>query len=210
MKSLLDKIKQVYNSIVNPKVGAKLSAKHAPLTLTGSGTTHTSNTGFQNYYQTTYSTWNNDYWIKRLKRDLYMIQYKGTWTHEMDEAMFNSVVGMLQSKLEADHNMAKEIIFNSKMILRHRKVFANMFFKELGYGWNTLYTTGGITGSITTSSNTWSTTTPLQTITTVNPNYHTTVNPSYATYTVGTGTGIGTSNYTTTNGKTFTAKKAAK
>ena len=204
MRSLLDKIKQVYNSIVNPKVGTKLSAKHAPLTLTGSGTTNIT-TGFQNYYQTTYSTWNNDYWIKKLKRDLYMIQYKGTWTHEMDEAMFNSVIGMLQSKLEADHNMAREIVFNSKMILRHRKVFANMFFKELGYGWNTMYTTGGITGSINiTSSNTYSTTTPLQTITIVNPNY--------ATYTVntGTGVGIGTSNYTTTNGKTFTAKKAAK
>jgi len=201
MKSLLDKIKQVYNSIVNPKVGAKLTAKHAP--LTGSSTLYTGNTGFQNYYQTTYSTWNNDYWIKKLKRDLYMIQYKGTWTHEMDEAMFNSVVGMLQSKLEADHNMAREIVFNSKMILRHRKVFANMFFKELGYGWNSMYTTGGITGSINiTSSNTWATTTPLQTITTVNPNY--------ATYTVNTGTGMGISNYTTTNGTTITAKKAAK
>ena len=83
--------------------------------------------------------------------------------------MFESVCSMLQSEIKADNEVAKEIIFNSKMCLKYRKYFANNFRYELEpskfekMGFNSItgghyYTTSinsgyytNLTGTITTS-----------------------------------------------------------
>lgn len=193
MKSLLSKVKQVYNSIVgtNNVIGT--------ITTTGASNTGTittsSNTVFTGMSGTTstYTTWNTDAEDtakRRLKRRLWAIQHNKTWVHEMDDDMFDSVCSMLTSEIKADNEIAKEIIFNSKMCLRYRKHFANTFrrvleptkFEKMGFKMS-----GG--NYYTTS---------------INPNYYTTTNA----ITVGTGTGI--LNSITTSGTTLVAKKACK
>ena len=106
--------------------------------------------------------------------------------------MFESVCGMLTSELKADNEVAKEIIFNSKMCLKYRKHFANTFrrtlepskFEKMGFN----MTTGGT--YYTTS---------------INSNYYSTVNTGTITT---SGTGI--INAGTTSGTTLIAKKACK
>jgi hypothetical protein len=137
----------------------------------------------------TYSTWNTDdvnTATRKLKRRLWAIQHNKTWTHEMDDDMFESVCGMLQSEIKADNEVAKEIIFNSKMCLKYRKYFANNFRYELEpskfekMGFNSI--TGG--HYYTTS---------------INSGY-------YSTGTITTSTGTGLINAVTTSGTTLVVK----
>jgi hypothetical protein len=90
----------------------------------------------------------------------------------MDDNMFESVCNMLTSELKADNEVAKEIIFNSKMCLKYRKHFANNFryklepskFEKMGFN---------ITGG----------------------HYNTNINPNYygnVTLTTTSGTGVAT------------------
>jgi hypothetical protein len=178
MKSLLDKIKQVYHSIT----GTSTNTIGTMTTGTSTGTLIVNN---PNYYgtggnvsigtTTTYSTWNTDDGnaaTRKLKRRLWAIQHNKTWTHEMDDDMFESVCNMLTSELKADNEVAKEIIFNSKMCLKYRKHFANNFryklepskFEKMGFN---------ITGG----------------------HYNTNINPNYygnVTLTTTSGTGVAT------------------
>jgi hypothetical protein len=175
MKSLLDKVKQVYHSIT----GTSTNTIGTMTTGTSTGILTVNN---PNYYgmggnvgigtTSTYSTWNTDdvnAATRKLKRRLWAIQHNKTWTHEMDDNMFESVCSMLQSEIKADNEVAKEIIFNSKMCLKYRKYFANNFRYELEpskfekMGFNSItgghyYTTSinsgyytNLTGTITTS-----------------------------------------------------------
>jgi hypothetical protein len=180
MKSLLDKIKQVYHSIT----GTSTNTIGTMITGTSTGTLTVNN---PNYYSmggnvgigttSTYSTWNTDDGnaaTRKLKRRLWAIQHNKTWTHEMDDDMFESVCNMLTSELKADNEVAKEIIFNSKMCLKYRKHFANNFryklepskFEKMGFN-----ITGG---HYNTSTN-------------INPNYY-----SNVTLTTTSGTGVAT------------------
>ena len=194
MKSLLDKVKQVYNSITG--------TSSTTGTITISSTTGTATTYKPNYTiggtgtTSTYTTWNTDdvnAATRKLKRRLWAIQHNKTWVHEMDDDMFESVCGMLTSEIKADNEVAKEIIFNSKMCLKYRKHFANTFrctleptkFEKMGFN-----LTGG-TSYYTTS---------------INPGYYGTTNIG----TITTSTGTGLINAITTSGTTLIAKKAAK
>jgi hypothetical protein len=198
MRSLLDKVKQVYNSITGTisttstaTIGTiTTSTNTLPLSYSnnltmfgGTGTT------------STYTTWNTDdvnAAIRKLKRRLWAIQHNKTWVHEMDDDMFESVCGMLTSEIKADNEVAKEIIFNSKMCLKYRKHFANNFryklepsrFEKMGYNMSggTYYTTS------------------------INPGYYGTTNIG----TITTSSGTGLINSLTTSGTTLIAKKAAK
>ena len=194
MKSLLDKVKQVYHSITGTSstTGTLTTNGNTAMTISSSGTVAIGTTG----YNTTYSTWNTDDTnaaIRKLKRRLWAIQHNKTWTHEMDDDMCESVCGMLTSELKADNEVAKEIIFNSKMCLKYRKHFANTFrrtleptkFEKMGFN-----LTGG-TSYYTTS---------------INPGYYGTTNIG----TITTSTGTGLINAVTTSGTTLIAKKAAK
>ena len=181
MKSLLNKVKQVYNRLTissNPRMTISSSGNVAIGTTVG--------------YNTTYSSWDGDAErtaTRKLKRRLWAIQHNKTWTHEMDDDMFESVCGMLTSELKADNEIAKEIIFNSKMCLRYRKHFANTFrrileptkFETMGFA-----ISGGTHYTISS-----------------NPNYYTTntVTPTSGTITINT---------VTTSGTTLIAKKACK
>jgi hypothetical protein len=190
MKSLLDKVKQVYHSITGTATTGTLTTNgNTAMTISSSGNVAIGTTG----YNTTYSTWNTDdvnAATRKLKRRLWAIQHNKTWTHEMDDDMFESVCGMLQSEIKADNEVAKEIIFNSKMCLKYRKYFANNFRYELEpskfekMGFNSI--TGG--HYYTTS---------------INSGY-------YSTGTITTSTGTGLINAVTTSGTTLVAKKAAK
>jgi len=190
MKSLLDKVKQVYNSITG--------TSSTTGTITISSTTGTATTYKPNYTiggtgtTSTYSTWNTDdvnAAIRKLKRRLWAIQHNKTWVHEMDDDMFESVCGMLTSEIKADNEVAKEIIFNSKMCLKYRKHFVSNFryklepskFEKMGFN--------SITGGYYTTS--------------INPGY-------YSTGTITTSSGTGLINAVTTSGTTLIAKKAAK
>jgi len=198
MKSLLDKVKQVYNSITG--------TSSTTGTITISSTTGTATTYKPNYTiggtgtTSTYTTWNTDdvnAATRKLKRRLWAIQHNKTWVHEMDDDMFESVCGMLTSEIKADNEVAKEIIFNSKMCLKYRKHFANNFryklepsrFEKMGFNMSggTYYTTS------------------------INPGYYGTTN--IGTITTSSGTGLintGLINSLTTSGTTLIAKKAAK
>jgi hypothetical protein len=199
MKLLLDKVKQVYHSITGTSTNTigtmttgtstgTLTVNNPNYTIYGSG-----NVGIGTGTISTYSTWNTDdvnAATRKLKRRLWAIQHNKTWTHEMDDDMFESVCGMLQSEIKADNEVAKEIIFNSKMCLKYRKYFANNFRYELEpskfekMGFNSI--TGG--HYYTTS---------------INSGY-------YSTGTITTSTGTGLINAVTTSGTTLVAKKAAK
>jgi hypothetical protein len=195
MRSLLDKVKQVYNSLTT----SGTDVVGTITTSTGTGFVTTTNPNFTissnslTGTTSTYSTWNIDdinVAIRKLKRRLWAIQHNKTWTHEMDDEMFESVCGMLTSEIKADNEVAKEIIFNSKMCLKYRKYFANNFryklepskFEKMGFN--------SITGGhyYTTS---------------INSGY-------YSTGTITTSTGTGLINAVTTNRTTLVAKKAAK
>jgi hypothetical protein len=188
---MLDKIKQIYNSIIgtNNTTGTITTSGNNVMTISSSGNVGIGNT---TGYNTTYSAWNKDdedAATRKLKRRLWAIQHNKTWTHEMDDNMFESVCGMLTSELKADNEVAKEIIFNSKMCLRYRKHFANTFRRILEpsrfeKGFN-------ITGGTF---------------------YTTSINSNYYSNLVGTvtTTGTGITNISTTSGTTLIAKKAAK
>jgi len=182
MKSLLDKVKQVYHSIM----GTSTNTIGTMTTGTSTGTLTVNN---PNYYgmggnvgigtTSTYSTWNTDdvdAATRKLKRRLWAIQHNKTWTHEMDDSMFESVCNMLTSELKADNEVAKEIIFNSKMCLKYRKHFANNFryklepskFEKMGFNSITgghYYTTSINSGYYSTGTITTSTGTGVATIT---------------------------------------------
>ncbi len=189
MKSLLDKVKQVYHSITGTATTGTLTTNgNTAMTISSSGNVSIGTTG----YNTTYSTWNTDdvnAAIRKLKRRLWAIQHNKTWTHEMDDNMFESVCSMLQSEIKADNEVAKEIIFNSKMCLKYRKHFVSNFryklepskFEKMGFN--------SITGGYYTTS--------------INSGY-------YSTGTITTSTGTGLINTVTTSGTTLIAKKAAK
>lgn len=193
MKSLLDKVKQVYHSITGTSstTGTLTTNGNTAMTISSSGTVAIGTTG----YNTTYSTWNTDDTnaaIRKLKRRLWAIQHNKTWTHEMDDDMFESVCGMLQSEIKADNEVAKEIIFNSKMCLKYRKHFVSNFryklepskFEKMGFNLSggTYYTTS------------------------INPGYYGSTNIG----TITTSSGTGLINSLTTSGTTLIAKKAAK
>jgi len=195
MKSLLDKVKQVYHSITGTSstTGILTTNGNTTMTISSSGNVGIGNT---TGYNTTYSSWDGDAEstaTRKLKRRLWAIQHNKTWIHEMDDDMFESVCGMLTSELKADNEVAKEIIFNSKMCLKYRKHFANTFrrtleptkFEKMGFN-----LTGG-TSYYTTS---------------INPGYYGTTNIG----TITTSTGTGLINAITTSGTTLIAKKAAK
>jgi hypothetical protein len=198
MKSLLDKVKQVYNSVT----GTSTNTIGTMTTGTSTGTLTVNN---PNYYgmggnvgigtTSTYSTWNTDdvnTATRKLKRRLWAIQHNKTWTHEMNDEMFESVCGMLQSEIKADNEVAKEIIFNSKMCLKYRKYFANNFryklepskFEKMGFN--------SITGGhyYTTS---------------INSGYYSTTN--IGTITTSSGTGVAT---IASNGSVLISNKPAK
>jgi hypothetical protein len=189
---MLDKIKQIYHSIVGTSstTGTLTTNGNTTMTISSGGNVAIGTTG----YNTTYSTWNTDDTnaaIRKLKRRLWAIQHNKTWTHEMDDEIFESVCGMLTSEIKADNEVAKEIIFNSKMCLKYRKHFVSNFryklepskFEKIGFNLSggTYYTTS------------------------INPGY-------YGTTNIGTITtsGTGLINSLTTSGTTLIAKKAAK
>lgn len=197
MKSLLDKVKQVYNSITTS--GTNVVGTITTNTGTGFVTTTNPNYTISSNSLTgttsTYTTWNTDdvnAAIRKLKRRLWAIQHNKTWVHEMDDDMFESVCGMLKSYIKADNEVAKEIIFNSKMCLKYRKHFVSNFryklepskFEKMGFNLSggTYYTTS------------------------INPGYYGTT--SIGTITTSSGTGL--INSLTTSGTTLIAKKAAK
>jgi len=191
---MLDKIKQVYHSIVGTSstTGTITTNGNTAMTISSSGTVAIGTTG----YTTTYSTWNTDDTnaaIRKLKRRLWAIQHNKTWTHEMDDDMFESVCGMLKSEIKADNEVAKEIIFNSKMYLKYRKHFVSNFRSKLEPSRFEKMGINSITGGhyYTTS---------------INPGYYGTTN--IGTITTSSGTGI--INAVTTSGTTLIAKKAAK
>ena len=194
MKSLLNKVKQIYNSITTS--GTNVVGTITTSTGTGFVTTTNPNYTISSNSLTgttsTYSTWNTDdvnAAIRKLKRRLWAIQHNKTWVHEMDDDMFESVCGMLTSEIKADNEVAKEIIFNSKMCLKYRKHFVSNFryklepskFEKMGFN--------SITGGYYTTS--------------INPGY-------YSTGTITTSSGTGLINAVTTSGTTLIAKKAAK
>jgi hypothetical protein len=189
---MLDKIKQIYNSIIgtNNTVGTITTSGNNVMTISSSGNVGIGNT---TGYNTTYSSWDGDAEntaTRKLKRRLWAIQHNKTWTHEMDDDMFESVCSMLTSEIKADNEVAKEIIFNSKMCLKYRKHFVNNFrrtleptkFEKMGFNLSggTYYTTS------------------------INTNYYSNLVGTVTT----TGTGI--TNISTTSGTTLIAKKAAK
>jgi hypothetical protein len=181
MKSLLDKVKQVYHSIIGTSTNTigTMTTGTSTGTLTVNNPNYTihsgGNVGIGTGTTSTYSTWNTDDGnaaTRKLKRRLWAIQHNKTWTHEMDDNMFESVCNMLTSELKADNEVAKEIIFNSKMCLKYRKHFANNFryklepskFEKMGFN---------ITGG----------------------HYNTSINPNYygnVTLTTTSGTGVAT------------------
>jgi hypothetical protein len=190
MKFLLNKIKQIYNNITTSNLSTFTTNGNTNMTISSSG-----NVGIGTGYSTTYSTWNGDAEstaTRKLKRRLWAIQHNKTWTHEMDDDMFESVCGMLTSELKADNEVAKEIIFNSKMCLKYRKHLVNNFrrtleptkFEKMGFNLSggTYYTTS------------------------INPGYYGTTNIG----TITTSSGTGLINSLTTSGTTLIAKKAAK
>jgi len=200
MKSLLNKVKQVYNSIIGTNnvigtitttgasnTGTLTTSGNPRMTISSSGNVAIGTTAG---YSTTYSAWDGDAEntaTRKLKRRLWAIQHNKTWTHEMDDNMFESVCGMLTSEIKADNEVAKEIIFNSKMCLRYRKHFANTFrrtleptkFEKMGFN----MTTGGTY-------------------------YTTSINSNYYSNLVGTvtTTGTGITNISTTSGTTLVIK----
>lgn len=156
MSSILDKIKNVFTTT---------SAKQAPVTtntigyssttintggaLTGVVTT-TGTGGIINLSSTgtTYTTnnwfsWNNEEEIRKLKRKLHRIQKSGKWIHEMDDTMFNSVCKMLESEIQTDNDMARDIVFNSKMSLKYRSTLAETYCHKLWYDGYTRTRIGG-------------------------------------------------------------------
>jgi hypothetical protein len=187
-------VKQIYNSITTS--GTNVVGTITTSTGTGFVTTTNPNYTISSNSLTgttsTYSTWNTDdvnAAIRKLKRRLWAIQHNKTWVHEMDDDMFESVCGMLTSEIKADNEVAKEIIFNSKMCLKYRKHFVSNFryklepskFEKMGFN--------SITGGYYTTS--------------INPGY-------YSTGTITTSSGTGLINAVTTSGTTLIAKKAAK
>jgi hypothetical protein len=199
---MLDKIKQIYRSMVGTTTSTNTIGTMTIGTSTGTLTVNNpnytiysgGNVGIGTGTTSTYSTWNADDGNaakRKLKRRLWAIQHNKTWTHEMDDDMFESVCSMLTSELKADNEVAKEIIFNSKMCLKYRKHFANNFRYKLEpsklekIGFN-------ITGGHYTTS--------------INPGYYGTTNIG----TITTSSGTGLINSLTTSGTTLIAKKAAK
>ena len=60
---------------------------------------------------------------KTLSKKLRSIQVPGRYIHVMDDEMFDTVVQMLESKTDTDIQMARDIIFNSKMKEHHMNLF---------------------------------------------------------------------------------------
>jgi hypothetical protein len=61
---------------------------------------------------------------KQLNKKLKAIQtHPDRWIHEMDDEMFNTVCQMLRSQTETDIEMARDIIFKSKMSLKQISEF---------------------------------------------------------------------------------------
>lgn len=211
MSSILDKIKNVFTTT---------SAKQAPVTtntigyssptistggvtlgtitttgtggiinLSSTGTTYTTNGWF---------TYNDSEQIRKLKRKLYRIQKSGKWVHEMDEEMFDSVCRLLKSEIRADNEMAREIVFNSKMSTKQRSVLADMFSDKL---WYEGYTRSTIGGQERMRINSYGN------VGIGNPYYTGSLSISSGTYS-GTYSGVNINN--TTSNKKLTAKKAAK
>ena len=70
-----------------------------------------------------YSNWEVKKQRKKLSKKLKSIQIPGRYIHVMDDEMFNTVVQMLESKTDTDIQMARDIIFNSKMKEHHMNLF---------------------------------------------------------------------------------------
>jgi hypothetical protein len=204
MKYLLDKVKQVYHSITGTSSTTSTNTIGTMTTGTSTGTLTVNNPNYTIYSGgnvgigtgtgNAYSTWSHDDGNaakRKLKRRLWVIQHNKTWTHEMDDDMFESVCSMLTSELKADNVVAKEIIFNSKMCLKYRKYFANNFryklepskFEKIGFN---------ITGGHYTTS--------------INSGYYTNLTGTIITTTSGTGL----INSLTTSGTTLISNKSAK
>lgn len=70
-----------------------------------------------------YNNWGIKKQRKKLSKKLRSIQAPGRYIHVMDDDMFNTVVQMLESKTDTDIQMARDIIFNSKMKEHHMNLF---------------------------------------------------------------------------------------
>jgi hypothetical protein len=70
-----------------------------------------------------YSNWSVKKQRKALSKKLKSIQVPGRYIHVMDDDMFDTVVQMLESKTDTDIQMARDIIFNSKMKEHHMNLF---------------------------------------------------------------------------------------
>lgn len=61
----------------------------------------------------------------------------------MDDTMFKSICGMLDSEIQTDNDMARDIVFNSKMSLEYRTTLAKTYCHKLWYKGYTRTTVGG-------------------------------------------------------------------
>lgn len=63
---------------------------------------------------------------KDLSKKLNAIQtHPSRWIHEMDDDMFNSICEMLKSRTDTDIEMARDIIFKSKMSYKQIQSFTS-------------------------------------------------------------------------------------
>lgn len=70
-----------------------------------------------------YMNWGIKKLRKKLSKKLKSIQVPGRYIHVMDDDMFDTVVQMLDSRTDTDVQMARDIIFNSKMKEHHMNLF---------------------------------------------------------------------------------------
>lgn len=78
---------------------------------------------------------------KILSKKLRSIQVPGRYIHTMDDEMFDTVVQMLESKTDTDIQMARDIIFNSKMKEHHMNLFISRHYSAILNEPNPLHTT---------------------------------------------------------------------
>jgi hypothetical protein len=78
-----------------------------------------------------YSNWEVKKQRKKLSKKLKSIQIPGRYIHVMDDEMFDTVVQMLASKTDTDIQMARDIIFNSKMKEHHMNLFISRHYSAI-------------------------------------------------------------------------------
>jgi hypothetical protein len=78
-----------------------------------------------------YSNWKIKKQRKKLATKLASLQHSGRCVHVMDNNMFNTVIQMLNSISDTDIQMAKNIIWHSKMSNEHMSIFINKYCSTL-------------------------------------------------------------------------------